>query len=147
MSCQILLLKRMYWHRMRIDSVYWIKTRQINNVQCEHQRLDDYQLLSLCDYNNYGYVFFDCLSVIKYSLLLKFMSYLHLAEIWYLLDLVHLPCAILYVYVFFYCFQVSEVDLPDCRPRQVCSKVDLYDTTQPWIEKKCRCLGHRPCSR
>ncbi|XP_026326118.1 protein giant-lens [Hyposmocoma kahamanoa] len=40
----------------------------------------------------------------------------------------------------------SEVDLPDCRPRQVCSKVDLYDTTQPWIEKKCRCLGHRPCS-
>lgn len=44
-------------------------------------------------------------------------------------------------------FQVSEVDLPDCRPRQVCSKVDLYDTTQPWIEKKCRCLGHRPCSR
>ncbi|CAB3244687.1 unnamed protein product [Arctia plantaginis] len=40
----------------------------------------------------------------------------------------------------------SEEDLPDCRPRQVCSKVDLYDTTQPWIERKCRCLGHRPCS-
>ncbi|XP_012548821.1 protein giant-lens isoform X1 [Bombyx mandarina] len=42
---------------------------------------------------------------------------------------------------------VSEDDLPDCRPRQVCSKVDLYDASQPWIEKKCRCLGHRPCSR
>ncbi|XP_063382802.1 protein giant-lens [Cydia fagiglandana] len=41
---------------------------------------------------------------------------------------------------------VSEEDLPACRPRQVCSKVDLYDTTQPWLEKKCRCLGHRPCS-
>lgn len=44
-------------------------------------------------------------------------------------------------------FQVSEEDLPDCRARQVCSKVDLYDSAQPWIERKCRCLGHRPCSR
>ncbi|OWR53245.1 Argos [Danaus plexippus plexippus] len=24
--------------------------------------------------------------------------------------------------------------------------VDLYDPAQPWIERKCRCLGHRPCS-
>ncbi|XP_046966439.1 protein giant-lens [Vanessa cardui] len=41
---------------------------------------------------------------------------------------------------------ISEEDLPDCRARQVCSKVDLYDSAQPWIERKCRCLGHRPCS-
>ncbi|KAL4717113.1 hypothetical protein ACJJTC_017000 [Scirpophaga incertulas] len=41
---------------------------------------------------------------------------------------------------------VSEEDLPMCRARQVCSKVDLYDAGQPWIERKCRCLGHRPCS-
>ncbi|CAH2049322.1 unnamed protein product, partial [Iphiclides podalirius] len=41
---------------------------------------------------------------------------------------------------------MTEEDLPDCRARQVCSKVDLYDATQPWIERKCRCLGHKPCS-
>ncbi|XP_068622464.1 protein giant-lens [Battus philenor] len=39
-----------------------------------------------------------------------------------------------------------EEDLPDCRPRQVCSKVDLYDAAQPWVERKCRCMGHKPCS-
>ncbi|KPI99660.1 PREDICTED: protein giant-lens [Papilio xuthus] len=41
---------------------------------------------------------------------------------------------------------MSEEDLPECRARQVCSKADLYDATQPWIERKCRCLGHKPCS-
>ncbi|GBP88751.1 Protein giant-lens [Eumeta japonica] len=40
----------------------------------------------------------------------------------------------------------SEEELPTCRPHQVCSKVDLYDPAQPWIERKCRCIGHRVCS-
>ncbi|OQR80362.1 protein giant-lens-like [Tropilaelaps mercedesae] len=34
------------------------------------------------------------------------------------------------------CFS-SESDLPECAPRQVCNRVDIYAT--PWVERQCRC--------
>ncbi|XP_026464832.1 uncharacterized protein LOC113367439 [Ctenocephalides felis] len=43
----------------------------------------------------------------------------------------------------------SEADLPECRARAVCNKVDLYDSGAPWVERQCRCVapdgGEAPC--
>ncbi|XP_019865505.1 protein giant-lens [Aethina tumida] len=38
----------------------------------------------------------------------------------------------------------SEEELPLCKAKSICNKVDLYDT--PWIEKQCRCPNGRTCS-
>ncbi|XP_060536819.1 protein giant-lens [Cylas formicarius] len=37
----------------------------------------------------------------------------------------------------------SEEDLPECNPRSICNKVDLYHT--PWVERQCRCPEGRIC--
>ncbi|RZC31776.1 giant-lens [Asbolus verrucosus] len=37
----------------------------------------------------------------------------------------------------------SDADLPECGPRAICNKLDMYDA--PWIEKQCRCSGGRTC--
>ncbi|KAH0819268.1 hypothetical protein GEV33_003519 [Tenebrio molitor] len=37
----------------------------------------------------------------------------------------------------------SDSDLPECGPRAICNKIDMYDI--PWIEKQCRCSEGRTC--